>query len=112
MGYEKCVTMCKKSIENLVQLLEQEEEAEARKRPKIIKLPDPTIFTITSPSQWTRNNLRSPDISCPCSWPAVPPAPTPQSSQPPPRLPSPGLLTLRHSGLAHTESLPSSSWLH
>ena len=71
MGYEKCVTMCKKSIENLVQLLEQEEEAEAKKRAKIIKLPDPTIFTITSPSQWTRNNLRSPDISSPTAWPLV-----------------------------------------
>ena len=89
MGYEKCVTMCKKSIENLVQLLEQEEEAEAKKRPKIVKLPDPTIFTITSPSQWTRNNLRSPDISSPCAWPAVAPPPTPHPSQPPPSLQPP-----------------------
>ena len=80
-GYEKCVSMCQKSIENLVSLLEEEEAAEARRRPKVIntiiyllclyllylylhyiftfllyqvvKLPDPTIFTITSPSQET-----------------------------------------------------------
>ena len=57
-GYEKCLTMCKKSIENLVTLLEEEEAAEAKKRPKIIKLPDPTIFTITSPSAWQKNKLR------------------------------------------------------
>ena len=54
--------MCKNSIENLITLLVEEEAAEARKRPKIVKLPDPTIFTITSPSQWQRNKLRSPDI--------------------------------------------------
>ena len=54
--------MCKNSIENLITLLVEEEAAEARKRPKIIKLPDPTIFTITSPSQWQRNKLKSPDI--------------------------------------------------
>ena len=82
-GYEKCVSMCQKSMENLVSLLEEEEAAEARRRPKVIntilcyvcististisistyifnsllyqvvKLPDPTIFTITSPSQET-----------------------------------------------------------
>ena len=75
-GYEKCVSMCQKSIENLVSLLEEEEAAEARRRPKVVntisilststsilsistylhqvvKLPDPTIFTITSPSQET-----------------------------------------------------------
>ena len=71
-------------MENLVSLLEEEEAAEARRRPKVIntilyllyllylylhisisihiftfllyqvvKLPDPTIFTITSPSQET-----------------------------------------------------------
>ena len=57
-GYEKCVAMCKKSIEGLVSLLEEEEAAEARRRPKIIKLADPTIYTITSPSQWQRNKLR------------------------------------------------------
>ena len=35
-GYEKCVSMCQKSIENLVSLLEEEEAAEARRRPKVI----------------------------------------------------------------------------
>ena len=85
--------MCKKSIENLVQLLEQEEEAERRKRPKIIKLPDPTIFTITSPSQWQRNNLKSPDIAAPFIWPPVTPmsplpsCPPQPSLQPPQEVP-------------------------
>ena len=84
MGYEKCVSMCKKSIENLVTLLEQKEEAEAKKRPKIIKLADPPIFTITSPSQWQRNNLKSPDVSAPFSWPPAPPpsCPAPCPAQP------------------------------
>ena len=50
--------MCRKSIEGLVSLLEEEEAAEAKRRPKVVKLPDPTIFTITSPSQWQRNKLR------------------------------------------------------
>ena len=35
-GYEKCVSMCQKSIENLVSLLEEEEAAEARRRPKVV----------------------------------------------------------------------------
>ena len=35
-GYEKCVSMCQKSMENLVSLLEEEEAAEARRRPKVI----------------------------------------------------------------------------
>ena len=61
--------MCKKSIESLVSLLEEEEAAEAKKRPKIVKLPDPTIFTITSPSQWQRNKLKSPDIESPHIFP-------------------------------------------
>ena len=65
--------MCMKSIEGLVSLLEEEEAAEARRRPKIIKLPDPTIYTITSPSQWQRNKLKSPDIESPPSFPPDPP---------------------------------------
>ena len=64
-GYDKCFSMCQKSIEHLVKLLEEEEEAEAKKKPKIIKLPDPTIFTITSPSAWQKNKLKSPDICLP-----------------------------------------------
>ena len=55
--------MIKNSIENLITLLEEEEAAEARKKPKIVKLADPTIFTITSPSQWQRNKLRSRDFN-------------------------------------------------
>ena len=35
-GYEKCLSMCQKSMENLVSLLEEEEAAEARRRPKVI----------------------------------------------------------------------------
>ena len=41
-----------KSVQGLIKLLKEEEEIEAKKKPKkpkILKLPDPTIFTITSP---------------------------------------------------------------
>ena len=71
--------MCKKSIESLVSLLEEEEAAEAKKRPKIVKLPDPTIFTITSPSQWQRNKLKSPDIESPPIFQPDPPPILPPS---------------------------------
>ena len=44
-GYEKCVSMCQKSIENLVSLLEEEEAAEARRRPKVVNtISIPFIF--------------------------------------------------------------------
>ena len=76
-GYEKCFSMCKKSMEHLVQLLEEEEEAEAKKKPKIIKLADPTIFTITSPSSWQKNKLKSPDICLPEVCEPAEPWPTP-----------------------------------
>ena len=46
-GYEKCYWMVYKSMRGLVKFLKEEEEAEARRRPKVIKLADPTIFTIT-----------------------------------------------------------------
>ena len=62
-GYDKCYWMLYKSIKNLIKLLKEEEEAEARRKPKIIKLADPTVFTITSPSAWLKQKLKSPDIS-------------------------------------------------
>ena len=62
-GYDKCYWMLYKSIQNLIKLLKEEEEAEARRKPKIVKLADPTIFTITSPSAWQKQKLKSPDIS-------------------------------------------------
>ena len=46
-GYEKCYWMVYKSMRGLVKFLKEEEEAEARRRPRVVKLPDPTIFTIT-----------------------------------------------------------------
>ena len=61
-GYDKCYWMLYKSVKSLVKLLKEEEEAEARRKPKIVKLADPTIFTITSPSSWQKNKLKSPDI--------------------------------------------------
>ena len=45
-GYEKCVSMCQKSIENLVSLLEEEEAAEARRRPKVVN----TISILSIPT--------------------------------------------------------------
>ena len=51
-GYDKCYWMLYKSMKNLINLLKEEEEAEAKKKPKIVKLADPTVFTITSPSAW------------------------------------------------------------
>jgi len=61
-GYDKCYWMIYKSVKNLVKLLKEEEEIESRRKPKIVKLADPTIFTITSPSSWQKNKLKSPDI--------------------------------------------------
>ena len=51
-------------MQNLVKYLKKEEELEQqkKKKPKLIQLPDPTIFTISSPSAWQKTNLHSPDI--------------------------------------------------
>ena len=62
-GYDKCYWMLYKSMKNLINLLKEEEEAEAKKKPKIVKLADPTVFTITSPSAWQKNKLQPPEVS-------------------------------------------------
>lgn len=52
-------------MQNLVKYLKKEEELEQqqkRRKPKLIQLPDPTIFTISSPSAWQKTSLHSPDI--------------------------------------------------
>ena len=58
--------MIYKSMQNFVKHLkkeeEEEEEREQKKKPRLIKLPDPTVFTISSPSAWQKRNLSSPEI--------------------------------------------------
>ena len=59
--------MIYKSIQNVVKLLKKEDDEEhqqlqKKKKPRLIKLPDPTVFTISSPSAWQKRNLASPPI--------------------------------------------------
>ena len=58
--------MIYKSMQNFVKHLkkeeEEEKEREQKKKPRLIKLPDPTVFTISSPSAWQKRNLSSPEI--------------------------------------------------
>ena len=54
-------------MQNFVKHLKKEEEEEQnkeqeKKKPRVIKLPDPTVFTISSPSAWQKRNLSSPPI--------------------------------------------------
>ena len=69
-SYEICYWMVYKAVRELVKKLKEEV------RPKRIKvhLPDPTIFTITSPSSWQKNKLQSPDIQSP--YYVQPPSPS------------------------------------
>ena len=67
LGYEKCYWMIYKSMQNFVKHLKKEDEEEQqeeqkKKKPRLIKLPDPTVFTISSPSAWQKRNLSSPEI--------------------------------------------------
>ena len=66
LGYDKCYWMIYKSMQNFVKHLkkeeEEEEEKQKKKKPRLIKLPDPTVFTISSPSAWQKRNLSSPEI--------------------------------------------------
>ena len=57
-SYEKCYWMVYKAVRELVKKLKEE----AKPKRVRINLPDPTIFTITSPSCWQKNKLKSPDI--------------------------------------------------
>ena len=66
LGYDKCYWMIYKSMQGFVKYLKKEEEEtqqqEMKKKPRLIKLPDPTVFTISSPSAWQKRNLSSPHI--------------------------------------------------
>ena len=64
LGYDKCYWMIYKSMQNFVKHLkkEEEEQQQQKKKPRLIKLPDPTVFTISSPSAWQKRNLSSPPI--------------------------------------------------
>lgn len=60
-SYEKCYWMVYKAVRELVKKLKEE----AKPKRVRVNLQDPTIFTITSPSCWQRNKLKSPDIFSP-----------------------------------------------
>ena len=50
-------------MQNFVKYLKKEEDLEQqKKKAKVIKLADPTVFTISSPSAWQKPKLSSPDI--------------------------------------------------
>merc|ERR1719483_1610510 len=88
--------MIYKSIKSLVKLLKEEEEVEAKRKPKIIKLADPTIFTITSPSCWQKNKLSSPDIALAEVFDPIQPekiivVPLPNPTPSPPQKPLPDI---------------------
>ena len=57
-SYETCYWIVYKAMRELVKKLK---EASKPRRIKV-NLPDPTIFTITSPSSWQKQNLTSPEI--------------------------------------------------
>jgi len=59
-AYETCYWSIYKSMRNLVKFLKEDEDNVLKKKRRV-KLPDPTIFTITSPSAWQKNQLK-----CPC----------------------------------------------
>ena len=91
-GYDKCYWLVYKSIKGLVTRLKEIDES-SRPKNRIIRLPDPTVFTITSPSAWHKSKLRSPEISeCNVIDPKTPvdtiKGTPPENEMSPPQLPS------------------------
>ena len=68
-SYEKCYWMVYKAVRELVKKLKEE----AKPKRIRVNLPDPTIFTVTSPSCWQKNK-QSPDIHSPDLFEPTPPS--------------------------------------